>query len=39
VPATPDDIAAYGSLRANVPDLIAAYDQVAEIFTPADERS
>jgi hypothetical protein len=39
VPATPDDIAAYASLRASVPDLIAAYDQVAGIFTPADERS
>ena len=35
VPVSPHDAAVYASQRAGIPALIAAYDQVAQIFTPA----
>ena len=39
VPVSSDDVAIYASLRASVPALIAAYDRVAEVFSPLGTRS
>ena len=39
IQVSPDDVATYASLRASLPTLIAAYDRVAEVFTPVDKRS